>query len=690
MTEDPLDQLRSALKRQTPAPSETARHAALRAAADAFAEKNESAAQGSAGAARPTSDRTENRGGLISGVLTMLSTLTQPRVLMGTSALATLAIAVAITQNVGGVRPVVIPADLSEAEVRLEETVVLQDRDAAASIAPQGAPVAAPAPSVATSQVQERRTRGVLSNDRLVGGAEMIEAPAKADSRQSAPSDRQLDSLGFAPSQPQLNRMPVAPSVQEEPQIGTLEGNTEAFPKADPNSLKITAEAPVSTFSIDADTASYALIRQSLNNGQLPPRDAVRIEEILNYFDYDYPAPETSDVPFRTSVSVAPTPWNPDTKLMHIGIQGYDIAPQDRPPLNLVFLIDTSGSMNEPKKLPLLVQSFKLLLTTLGAEDSVAIVTYAGSAGMALEPTPASESAKILQSLTQLSAGGSTAGQRGLQQAYALAEQMSQDGEVSRVILATDGDFNVGISDPDALKDYIAEQRDSGTYLSVLGFGRGNYQDVTLQALAQNGNGTAAYIDTLAEAQKVLVEDVAGSLFPIAGDVKIQVEFNPAQISEYRLIGYETRALKREDFNNDAVDAGEIGAGHQVTALYEITPQGSPAERVSDLRYAAPTPAADDPRGEYAFLKLRYKLPGSARSRLIETPVTAETRDIAPSETQFAAAAAGFGMLLRGNTEIVGWGMDEARALAAGHRGDDPFGYRSELVSLMRIAAALE
>ena len=474
-----------------------------------------------------------------------------------------------------------------------------------------------------------------------------------------------------------------------EPLVQGIESTTESYPLADPNPLKLTSEEPVSTFSIDVDTAAYALIRSSLNRGQMPPRGAVRVEEVINYFDYVYPVPDSAEVPFATSVSVAQTPWNPDTRLMHIGIQGYDLAPAERPPLNLVFLIDTSGSMNDPAKLPLLIQSFKLLLDSLSDEDSVAIVTYAGSAGMALEPTPAGERATILRALDNLQAGGSTAGQAGLQQAYALAEQMSEDGEVSRVILATDGDFNVGVSDPEALKDYIAEQRESGTYLSVLGFGRGNYQDSTMQALAQNGNGIAAYIDTLAEAQKVLVEDVTGSLFPIAGDVKIQVEFNPAQISEYRLIGYETRALSREDFNDDTVDAGEIGAGHQVTALYEITPKGSPAELVSKLRYAEQPETVADPSAEYAYLKLRYKRPGEDRSNLIETPVLPERADIAPQETRFAAAAAGFGMLLRGET-LPGWSYDDARALAASARGEDPYGYRSEMVSLIRIADALD
>ena len=370
---------------------------------------------------------------------------------------------------------------------------------------------------------------------------------------------------------------------------------------------------------------------------------------------------------------------------MHIGIQGAlpDVA--DRPPLNLVFLIDTSGSMNQPNKLPLLKQSFRLMLGQLRAQDQVAIVTYAGSAGQVLAPTEASDSSTILAALDRLDAGGSTAGQAGLQQAYALADTMAQNGEVTRVVLATDGDFNVGLSDPEALKTYIAQQRDSGTYLSVLGFGRGNLDDATLQALAQNGNGQAAYIDTLAEAQKVLVDQLTGALFPIANDVKIQVEFNPSEIAEYRLIGYETRTLRREDFNNDAVDAGDIGAGHTVTALYEVTPVGSPAQLSEPLRYGTSAPGSDT--GELGFLRIRYKLPGADESQLIETPITADGP--AMPDTGFAMAVAGFGQLLRGSVYLHDWGYGDAIALANANKGADEFGYRSEAVRLMRLAQSL-
>ncbi len=460
---------------------------------------------------------------------------------------------------------------------------------------------------------------------------------------------------------------------------------SETYANEAPSALKITSEEPVSTFSIDVDTASWSLIRNMILRGELPPSDAVRIEEMVNYFPYAYPTPEGPH-PFQPTVTVMGTPWNAGTQLVHIGIQGKLPERDARPPLNLVFLIDTSGSMDNPTKLPLLKQSFALMLSELRPEDELSIVTYAGSAGQVLEPTPARERAKILSALDNLHAGGSTAGQAGLQQAYAVAESMAKDGEVSRVILATDGDFNVGLSTPEALTDFIATKRDSGTYLSVLGFGRGNLQDATMQALAQNGNGTAAYIDTLSEAQKVLVDQLTGALFPLADDVKIQVEFNPATVAEYRLIGYETRALAREDFNNDTVDAGEIGAGHSVTAIYEVTPVGSEAVLTDALRYAPPV--TTEGSGELGYLKLRYKHPGEDTSTLIETPILPDM-GTAGQDARFAAAVAGFGQLLRGGKYLGGWGYNDLIALANANKGTDGFGYRAEAVKLMRLAETL-
>ena len=470
--------------------------------------------------------------------------------------------------------------------------------------------------------------------------------------------------------------------------------NTEAFANEDASPVKVTSEEPVSTFSIDVDTASYSVVRSSLTNGYLPAPESVRIEELVNYFPYAYPAPGERGAPFRPTVTVSETPWNRDTLLMHIGIQGRRPATEDRPPLNLVFLVDTSGSMDQPNKLPLLVQSFRLMVGQLDPADEVAIVAYAGSAGRVLDPTPAADRGAILTALDRLHAGGSTAGAAGIQLAYRVARDMAAEGEVTRVILATDGDFNVGISDPDELKGFIARQREGGVYLSVLGFGRGNLDDATMQALAQNGNGQAAYIDTLAEAQKVLVDQLSGTLFPIANDVKIQVEFNPAAVAEYRLIGYETRGLRREDFNNDRVDAGEIGAGHSVTAIYEVAPVGSPAVLHDALRYAGraaePPSAAESRAGsrELAFLRLRYKEPGEATSELIELPIA---RDIgqAVTDQRFAAAVAGFGQLLRESAYTGDWTWSDAIALAVANTGDDRFGYRREAVTLMRLAESL-
>ncbi len=365
------------------------------------------------------------------------------------------------------------------------------------------------------------------------------------------------------------------------------EENRDRVEEFKTNPIHATAEDPVSTFSIDVDTASYSFARRSLKEGYLPQADTVRVEEMINYFPYDWKGPDSAATPFNSTVSVMPTPWNANTKLMHVAIKGYDVKATEKPKANLVFLIDVSGSMDEPDKLPLLKSAFRLLVDKLGADDTVSIVTYAGDAGTVLMPTKATEKSKILSAIDNLSPGGTTAGEAGIKEAYQLAEQSFVKDGVNRVMLATDGDFNVGQTDDDDLKRLIEKERQTGVFLSVFGFGRGNLNDQMMQTIAQNGNGTAAYIDTLAEAEKVLVEDASSTLFTIAKDVKIQVEFNPAKVAEYRLIGYETRALNREDFNNDRVDAGEIGSGHAVTAIYEITPKGSPATMIDDLRYGA-------------------------------------------------------------------------------------------------------
>ena len=480
------------------------------------------------------------------------------------------------------------------------------------------------------------------------------------------------------------------------------EQGRDRFADFEPNPVKVVAEEPVSTFSIDVDTASYGFVRASLNGGVLPQVDAVRVEELVNYFPYDFPGPESREAPFAASVSLMPAPWNPAARLMHIGIKGYEIDTGTEPRANLVFLMDVSGSMDEPNKLPLVVTSLKLLLGTLAPEDTVAIVVYAGAAGTVLPPTPAAERGRILAALEQLDAGGSTAGGEGIRQAYLLAERHFVEGGVNRVILATDGDFNVGITDPDELESFIARKRESGVFLSVLGFGMGNYNDALMQRLAQHGNGSAAYIDSLNEARKALVDEATSMLFPIAKDVKIQVEFNPAAISEYRLIGYETRMLAREDFRNDRVDAGEIGSGHTVTAIYEVVPVGSGAERIPPLRYSRgqdreASGAGAGFAGELAFVRIRYKRPDADASILITRAVTAadevDRLEAAPQEARFAAAVAGFGQLLRGGRYTGDYGYDDVIALARGARGEDPFGYRTEFINLVRLAksaAALE
>ncbi|MBF0678871.1 MAG: von Willebrand factor type A domain-containing protein [Devosia sp.] len=517
----------------------------------------------------------------------------------------------------------------------------------------------------------------------------MAEAPMV---RAPAPISPSIALQTAAAPSPAAGQMLTRNSVDNFGYAPAAEPSGDSFTSFDEQRLKAVADEPVSTFSIDVDTASYAYVRRQLEDGYLPEADAIRIEELLNYFPYDYAAPASADVPFQPTLKVFPTPWNDKTQLLEIGIKGFEPPVGADTKSNLVFLIDTSGSMDAPDKLPLLKRAFALLLDKLSANDTVSIVAYAGSAGIVLEPTSADNKAKILSALDGLSAGGSTAGAEGIELAYRLAEEARVEG-TNRVILATDGDFNVGIDDPEALEDFIAEKRQTGTSLSILGFGRGNLDDATMQALAQNGNGNASYISSFAEAKKVLVEEIGGTLHTIAQDVKIQVEFNPAVIAEYRLIGYETRALNREDFNNDAVDAGDIGAGHTVTALYEITPVGSGGEQIDPLRYGenATTSGAGE---ELAFLKMRYKLPGETVSQLIEEPVTADVvyDDIttAGPDAQFAAAIAAFGQKLK--SSVYGFAMTwaEIEALARAGRGDDEGGYRAEFLRLVSTAALLK
>lgn len=466
----------------------------------------------------------------------------------------------------------------------------------------------------------------------------------------------------------------------------------DRFESKETNPVKSAATEPVSTFSIDVDAASYAFARRALNAGRLPPKDSVRVEEFVNYFPYDYPKPESAQTPFKPTITVTPSPWNAGNRLVHVAIQGYALHSAERPRANLVFLIDVSGSMSPQDRLPLVKNALRMLVDELKPEDTVAVVTYASGSGVALEPTKIADKAKILAAIDALGAGGSTAGAQGIQDAYRLAESNFDRSAVNRVILATDGDFNVGIADQSELKGLIERKREKGVFLSILGVGQGNYNDALMQALAQNGNGAAVYVDTLNEARKALVEEASSTLFPIARDVKIQVEWNPARVSEYRLIGYETRALRREDFNNDKVDAGDVGSGHRVTAIYEITPAGSQKKLIDDLRYGKSTPEAAQAHAEseLGFLKLRYKLPKEEASRLMTQPI-AEQQDLeslarAPQDVRFSVAVAAFAQLLKGAPYLGDYSYDDVIALAQSAKGEDPFGYRAEFVNLARLA----
>nr|WP_223807203.1 VWA domain-containing protein [Lysobacter psychrotolerans] len=462
--------------------------------------------------------------------------------------------------------------------------------------------------------------------------------------------------------------------------------NTEKYAQRDDNPVQRTSEQPVSTFSIDVDTGSYSNVRRMLTQGQRPPADAVRAEEFLNYFDYGHAAPQSRETPFRVSTELALAPWNSKRQLLMIGIKGYDVPKASLPPANLVFLIDTSGSMNSPDKLPLLKESFAMLTRQLRPQDRVSIVVYAGAAGLVLPPTAGDRQEEILSALDRLSAGGSTNGGDGIRLAYATARQAFVEGGSNRVILATDGDFNVGTVDGGSLETMVGDQRKSGIALTTLGFGQGNYNDALAEKLADVGDGNHAYIDSVQEAQKVLVQQMGATLMTIARDVKIQVEFNPATVAEYRLIGYENRLLNREDFANDKVDAGDIGAGHQVTALYEITPTGTDGDRLPALRYGADAPAAGNTR-EVAHVRLRYKRPEQDTSRLIEAPILrSQLKPAAGESMRFAAAVAGFADLLRGGSRFDGWSWDAVAATARGAQGDDRGGERAGFIELMELA----
>jgi Ca-activated chloride channel homolog len=462
--------------------------------------------------------------------------------------------------------------------------------------------------------------------------------------------------------------------------------NTEAYDKIDDNQWTEVGRKPLSTFSIDVDTASYANVRRFLNQGQLPPRDAVRIEELINYFTYSYPAPR-DEIPFAVTTAIGECPWNPRHRLALVGLQARRLDTAGTPPRNLVFLVDVSGSMMTPQKLPLVKASLAMLAPNLTDKDRVAIVVYAGAAGLVLPSTMGSDTQTILEALRRLQAGGSTNGAQGLLLAYRVAQDHFIKGGVNRVILATDGDFNVGVTNQGDLVRLIEEQREKGVTLSVLGFGMGNVKDSTMEKLADKGNGNYAYIDSLAEAQKVLVEQAGGTLVTVAKDVKLQIEFNPLAISAYRLIGYENRLLQDQDFNNDRKDAGDLGAGHSVTALYELVPAGEPTDipGIDPLKYQQPARFSSAAQSNEAMtVKLRYKRPEGTESTLMSVAVATKTK-LTP-ELGFAAAVAEFGMLLR-DSEFKGTSsFADANSLAQKYKGADLHGHRAEFIRLIGIA----
>lgn len=465
---------------------------------------------------------------------------------------------------------------------------------------------------------------------------------------------------------------------------------TEAYDHIAENRFASPVTSPFSTFSVDVDTASYSNVRRFLTTGTRPPAGAVRIEELINYFDYEYEAP-SGDAPVAVHTEVAPAPWAPEHRLLHIGLQARRIAATELPPRNLVFLIDVSGSMDEPNKLPLLKSSFRTLLGTLTAQDSVALVVYAGASGLVLPPTPGDRRETILDALERLEAGGSTNGAGGIQLAYDVAQRGARAGGASRVILATDGDFNVGTTSQSELVRLIEQKRESGVFLTVLGFGMGNYKDSTLEKLADHGNGNYAYIDDLREARKVLVEEGGANLVTVAKDVKVQVEFNPAAVGAYRLIGYENRALRTEDFRDDRKDAGDMGAGHSVTALYELLTPAQAARVASNdtTKYTGANGTATTV-AELAHVKLRYKAPTGSVSRLLEVAVPLSDRARPTSASfRFSAAVASFGMLLRESEYRANSNFGLVEELARGALGNDAAGHRREFLHLVARARSL-
>ncbi|MEM9834415.1 MAG: von Willebrand factor type A domain-containing protein [Bacteroidota bacterium] len=524
-----------------------------------------------------------------------------------------------------------------------------------------------------------------------VHSLEEIVVTGYAPQRKRAVTGANVRTMNQVVSAPAMYEMMEEADVYYPPYDGEIpqEFNTEEYATIRENPFLSSAQNPLSTFSIDVDAASYGNIRRFINQGEMPPIDAVRIEEMVNYFKYNYPQPER-DKPFSVNPELVECPWNSQHHLLKIGLQGKEIPTENLPPSNLVFLIDVSGSMDYSNKLPLLKKAFRMLTDQLRPQDRVAMVVYAGAAGVVLESTLGNEKAKIKEALDRLQAGGSTAGGAGIQLAYDIAKKNFQEGGNNRIILATDGDFNIGESSNAAMERMIEKKRQEGIFLTVLGFGMGNYKDSKMELLADKGNGNYAYIDNIQEAKKVLVSEFGGTLFTIAKDVKFQIEFNPTKVQGYRLIGYENRALRNEDFNDDKKDAGELGSGHTVTALYEIIPTGVDAgellKSVDDLKYQKQkTERSASRTDEWLTLKLRYKAPNGNTSKLIKQPLTGEVKsfDESSENLQFAASVAGFGMLLRDSNFKGNLTYDAVAQMARDAKGEDKEGYRQEFIRLV-------
>jgi Ca-activated chloride channel family protein len=583
--------------------------------------------------------------------------------------------------------------DFGNRRYQAEQTVALVRNEDSEMVAQMEEPAAASKLRKTESESQPAASAPAAG---MVGG-ELREFAQVERSRGDTPAPSERGAGSYLDSSSKLpNREAETPAVVADARpldIPAPEFNTEAYDRIEDNPFLQATQSPLSTFSIDVDTASYAVVRRFLQGGTLPPKDAVRIEEMLNYFSYNYPVP-SEEGPFSASVEVAQAPWALEHRLVRIGLKGRELEMEQRPSSNLVFLLDVSGSMQPANKLPLLKNAMRLLVDRLGEKDRVAIVVYAGASGLVLPSTSSDQKGEILAALENLRAGGSTNGGSGIRLAYQTAVSNFITGGVNRVILATDGDFNVGTTNQGDLTRLIEDNAKSGVFLTVLGFGMGNYKDSTLEKLADMGNGNYAYIDTINEARKVLVDEINSTLVTIAKDVKIQIEFNPLQVSAYRLIGYENRLLRKEDFNDDTKDAGEIGAGHTVTALYEIVPAGRGVQipGVDPLKYQTPMGTTDVAQsGELLTLKLRYKRPDGETSRLLEFPVRDGDKAYsqASQDFKFAAAVASFGMILRQSPYQGNGTLAAVLELAQEGKGSDPHGYREEFLELVKQAIEL-